>query len=416
MNQIHLYIKQARTIITIIVVALLTAFGSEIKLMPFEDAPFRFGLGSVIFLLALLTQKIPVIKTGIITAFTVVNFRVILDFVFFSKSLQQSTIDHLPAGFFYITFAILLHTLNVEKYKLRPLLLGFLASLIEFTSNIVEQVITTLFVAKLVISYEEILMLIAVDVVRCYFVVGLYSSITLTEHKKRVQQILTIGSNLFVETLYFKKQFDQIEKITANSFDLYKKLKPENSTLSLQALLIAQEIHEVKKDGQRIYAGLNKLVTKELLDSYLISDLLQYVKEANEKYSELLNKKINIHVSINDDFYTSEHVSLLAILNNLVANAVEAITDEGEIQLSFFSTINEVTIIVEDTGVGIPQEVIPVLFDPGYTSKFSQSGVPSTGIGLSHVHTIVTNLRGSIFVESNGGTKFTILIPANKLR
>src|SRR5690606_23952876 len=112
---------------------------------------------------------------------------------------------------------------------------------------------------------------------------------------------------------------------------------------------------------QRIYAGLTKLVSKELLDAYLISDLLQYVKEANKKYSELLKKEISIHITFNEDFYTHEHVSLLAIMNNLVANAIEAIEDEGIIQLSFLTTNEEVTISVEDSGIGIPQDEIPVL-------------------------------------------------------
>lgn len=416
MEQIQLYKKQGYSTFIILAVALLTAIGGEVKLIPYVDVPFRLGLGSVIFLLAILIQKIPIIKTGIITSITVVVFRVILDLFLTNKSIQGSFIEHLPASFFYIMFAILLHFLNVEKYKLRPIFLGFATSLIAITSNFIERIITTLFVSEITFAFKNFLLLVVIDVVRCYFVVGLYSSITLAEQRKRVQQILNIGSSLFVETLYLKKQFDQIEKITANSFSLYKQLKSQNSTLSANALLIAQEIHEVKKDSQRIYAGLTKLVTKELLDAYLISDLLQYVKEANERYSELLKKEISIDFTLNGDFYTHEHVSLLAIMNNLVANAVEAIPNEGVIRLSFITTNKEVTITVEDSGIGIPQDVIPVVFDPGYTSKFSKSGVPSTGIGLSHVQTIVTNLEGSVSVESDKGTKFTIKIPTNKLR
>ena len=72
----------------------------------------------------------------------------------------------------------------------------------------------------------------------------------------------------------------------------------------------------------------------EQLDAYFISNLLQYVKEANEKYSEMLNKKIQFKVSYNQDFYTKQHLPLLALMNNLVANAVEAIEEEGTIHIS----------------------------------------------------------------------------------
>lgn len=43
--------KVNRCTIAILATALLTAIGSEIKIMPYEEAPFRFGLGSIIFLL-----------------------------------------------------------------------------------------------------------------------------------------------------------------------------------------------------------------------------------------------------------------------------------------------------------------------------------------------------------------------------
>ena len=41
--------------------------------------------------------------------------------------------------------------------------------------------------------------------------------------------------------------------------------------------MLAQEIHEVKKDSQRIYAGLSKIMTIERTDTYSLSDLLRYV-------------------------------------------------------------------------------------------------------------------------------------------
>ena len=59
--------------------------------------------------------------------------------------------------------------------------------------------------------------------------------------------------------------------------------------------------------------------------------MLDFVITANEKYSELLKKNITFHLSISIDFETDQHIPLLALLNNITANAVESIADKGEI-------------------------------------------------------------------------------------
>ena len=89
---------------------------------------------------------------------------------------------------------------------------------------------------------------------------------------------------------------------------------------------------------------------------------------------------------------------------------------KGSIHISIMTFKEKTRITVEDDGVGIPNHIIPIIFDPGYTSKFNQTGEPSTGIGLSHVQTIVKRLEGNVHVESNGITKFTIIIPKYKLQ
>ena len=306
-NQI---LKNHHQTIMILIISLLTAIGSEVKVMPYEDAPFRLGLGSIIFFLSVLIRPVPLIPIGFITGFTVVVFRERLDQLIFGGDISQYIVQHLPAALFYITFAICLHIINVEKYKLRPFRLGLLATIFEVISNLIEQNFTTLIVTKIPISAEEVFWLIIIAFTRSFFVVGLYSSITVSEQKKQMQQLLNIGSNLYVETLYLQKTMEHIEKITASSFDLYKQIKQYDSTLSIKALSISQEIHEIKKDGQRIYSGLSKIVKADRSDTLIISKLLRYVIDANEKYSEYLRKKINFKVTFNKEFYTHEHISV----------------------------------------------------------------------------------------------------------
>lgn len=399
----------------IFVFAIMVAIISEVKIIPYEDAPFRFGLGAAAFLFIILIKRLPTILTGIITGLVIVLFRTFLSVLFSEDDFLSSIITHFSSGLFYITFSLCLSTINIEKYKSKPFILACFITLFEFISNLVEQTVTFLLVSKLPIFYEEMILLLLVAFIRSFFIVGIYSFIVVREQKKQVDNLLNVISNLYVETLYLKKSMSEIEHITANSFDLYEKLKKKDLSLSMQALSIAQEIHEVKKDEQRILAGLSKIMDTKQADPYSISELLQYVKEANDKYSEMLNKHIQIKISYNQNFYTREYVALLALINNLVSNAVEAIEDEGTINISINTSKDFTTITIEDSGKGIPKKLIPIIFDPGFTTKFNSKGEPSTGIGLSHVQSIVNKLEGSIFVESENITKFTVNIPLEKL-
>ena len=49
--------------------------------------------------------------------------------------------------------------------------------------------------------------------------------------------------------------------------------------------------------------------------------------------------------------------------------------------------------IIKDTGKGISKEDQAIVFEPGYTTKFNDSGVAATGIGLSHAKEIITYIR-----------------------
>lgn len=408
--------KITRVFLTIISIALFTAVGSEIKVMPFDNAPFRFGLGSIIFFLALLIQPVPIITTGFITGITVVAFRTIVAGMTSNVGLWQLFVEHFPAALFYILFAICLRTINLRQIKSQPFLLGLYGIAFETLANSIEQLAIMLFVTKQWASPDEFLLFLAVAFLRSFFVVGLYSAITVAEQKKQLQQLLNIHAELYVETLYLQKSMEQIEKITADSFQLYKELKPIDPQLSAETLRISQEIHEIKKDSQRIYAGLAKIVTTEQTDTFLLSDVLHIVTEANEKYAQLLDKHITFATVCQTDMRTHEHIALLAILNNLVANAVEAIEKAGAISITVTMTGENATFTVEDNGSGIKNYLLPIIFDAGFTSKFNPDGIASTGIGLSHVETIVTRLNGQITVESEDLTTFVITIPTTYLR
>jgi len=101
---------------------------------------------------------------------------------------------------------------------------------------------------------------------------------------------------------------------------------------------------------------------------------------------------------------------LTQVLVNLVVNAVQAMPDGGRLLVRTEVHDGQVVCIVEDTGVGMTEEVQSRLFLPFFTTKEVNQG---TGLGLPVVHGIVTAHGGTIEVTSapGAGTTFTIRLP-----
>lgn len=108
---------------------------------------------------------------------------------------------------------------------------------------------------------------------------------------------------------------------------------------------------------------------------------------------------------------------------NLIANAIDALDESYKCNHKNKSNVGyiriytnltqqqKVQIIIEDSGVGIPDEVISRIFDRLFTTKAVGKG---TGLGLAIVRKIVVEKHlGAILVDSipGHGTKFTIEIP-----
>ena len=82
-------------------------------------------------------------------------------------------------------------------------------------------------------------------------------------------------------------------------------------------------------------------MTEEEKDNPInLSEVLQLVIHANEKYSGLLRKQISFPFDYHPTLKPDQQIPLLALLNNIVANAVEAIADKGEIHISMYEEAN----------------------------------------------------------------------------
>lgn len=152
------------------------------------------------------------------------------------------------------------------------------------------------------------------------------------------------------------------------------------------------------------------------------------IREALKLLRSTLPTSVEMKTSIekNLDPVLADPTQIHQIIMNLCTNASHAMEPDGGV---LTVTLRQVTpppelfrlhphlavgsyleLKVKDTGSGIPEEHLPYIFDPYFTTKELGEG---TGLGLAVVHGIVKDYGGDIFVESilGKGTTFTILLP-----
>ncbi len=418
--------------IQMLVVALGTAVAGEFKINPVPGDLFRIGLGGSAFLLfLLLMSRLPYIRTGLYTAVTVIVFRMVLDYVFAPDSfgIWSSLQVHTSGGLYYLTFALGMSLIQGQIERMHLLLLGVVATCIDFSSNTVEMVSRWLLNGSDISNPATWGYIALVAALRGFFVTGLYSSIAVSqiralsqEQNKRMEQMLSVNSGLYGEVFYLRKSMDTIERVTSSSYRLYMDLKrAELKEFSQRQLGITQEIHEVKKDSQRAAAGLLKLFDQEAQTMLAMSEIMDYAIRGNRKYAVMLKKQAVISAYLDDDFVTSDYIPLLTLLNNLLANAIEALGPSGSIELRIEQEARWTVITVSDSGKGIPAKNRETIFEPGFTTKFGEGGSAATGIGLSHVHDIISSLGGTIKLYSDEQnapwtTIFRVKLPTGALK
>jgi len=169
-------------------------------------------------------------------------------------------------------------------------------------------------------------------------------------------------------------------------------------------------LHEITRlerivNDMTLYASDKELVkTKVNLKSLIGETLLMFSHEIAEKNIQVKkNAKGNLISYVDRD-------KIVTVLNNLFLNAMEAIGNDGCIELTIRRGKKNMIIEVKDDGGGIPEDIIPKIFIPFFTTKSK-----GTGLGLSIVHRIVQNHNGTIRAANEGkGACFTVTLPKEK--
>ncbi len=153
-------------------------------------------------------------------------------------------------------------------------------------------------------------------------------------------------------------------------------------------------------------------------------DLAEFLNGYADTLSKILGNKISLEVSVPPKgyFVRMNPVHIQQILFNLASNSREAMPEGGKVRITLervfvsketASLLNlnsgpYLVLTFEDDGPGIPQEVLPYIFEPYFTTKESGSG-----LGLSTVYSLVKQYKGHIAVYSSPGqgTTFRIYLP-----
>jgi len=145
------------------------------------------------------------------------------------------------------------------------------------------------------------------------------------------------------------------------------------------------------------------------------------VEEVVSKVVELMEaeaqtKGVALHQKVHPSLppVLGDRDNLEGVFTNLVSNAIKYTPDGGEVRVEVAPEGDYIKTVVADTGIGIPKEDLPRIFDKFYRVKSEETrGIVGTGLGLSIVKSIVEAHLGSISVESEEGkgTVFTVLLP-----
>lgn len=399
----------------------------ELNFHPFDNV-FRVSFGTPIFFFSLLFfRKIPPVVMGLLVGLSVSMFRIFLDWMVTADfSLAVSLTLRYPTFFYYLTYSFLFYLLRVNRFQ-HPLLIGCFGITIEIISSLVELMLYHFFVLGTAVTVGALNKIIIIAVFRSFFVLAFINMMKLYELRVKESQtrrenenMLMHLSNLYVESVYLKKTLQNAETITKESYNLYRSMNDFNQPQGLpienwgqKALRIAGEVHEIKKDNQRIFAGLSKLISSESLPEYMnVHEVAHMIVRINQKYAALLGKQIEIVSQIRGQHPNYHIYLMLSFINNLVTNAVEAIEDTGTITITIDKDDQWIDCKVIDDGPGVPSKYTQLIFRPGFTSKYKEDGTPSTGIGLSYIKEMAEELGGEVtLLPREQGSIFTIRLP-----
>ncbi len=425
----------------------LVPLAGEPQIHPFagtDFASFRVSFGSPVFLLFLLwLDHFPRFFCGVATGLAVLLFRAGLDCLGYGLPFATALYAHVPTFFYYFMYASLFGLPSLDKKSIyeQALTIAGWAIFAEIGASIVELSAMNAMRSNMQqsITPDMLLRLAFIAVLRCFFILSffflfqLYSTeARLARKTKEKNRLSLLIAGLYEEVFELHGTLRNSEQVTHDCYNIYDELKQHAASphadsetdrhWAREILRIAGECHEIKKANQRIYASLSELTRNRHVDDYLPpAEIIRIMVHAESKYARALGKDITFQTDIEPGLPPVHVFTLLSILNNLAANAIEAIKKGRPTSISVklnrkagCTTADHPAVLLHielaNTGSAIPPSHLTRVFRPGYTTKFDSSGRASSGVGLTYVKHQTEALNGHIIITSDGQDEVRCLL------
>lgn len=151
-------------------------------------------------------------------------------------------------------------------------------------------------------------------------------------------------------------------------------------------------------------------------EQFLLKDLIAKVVSSVQILAKDKLIEFTVFIDNNIRTITGDPFTIEELYSNLLLNAIKYTPPKGRIELSVRNRYDHIVSEISDSGIGIPKEDIPKIFDEFYrASNIPKDIRTGSGLGLSIVKQIVENHKGRIWVNSEVGvsTKFTFTLPKN---
>jgi len=180
-----------------------------------------------------------------------------------------------------------------------------------------------------------------------------------------------------------------------------------------------ENMRDTKNKPEGFEASINRCDRAIDRITHQIDDVMDFVRQkpltlTHNYFLDILNSSImsmKIPESIKiitpkDDFVLyCDPEQIQIVFSNLILNSIQALSQNGQIDISILQNNDYIEIIFADSGKPIPEKIISKIFEPLFTTK--QTG---TGLGLVSCKTIIESHGGSIRVKNNP-TRFEITLP-----
>jgi two-component system phosphate regulon sensor histidine kinase PhoR len=276
-------------------------------------------------------------------------------------------------------------------------------------------------------------------------IIGVGTNITdKNSNKKKIEELRTKLTEAYrinsIERDRAQQQINILSELNTLKNEFISNVSHELRTPLASIIGFSETIAEDKKLTIDKVKEFNEIIlTESKRLAKLINDVLDFSELENEK-KQLSKNSVDIIKLLNQNLaelkekYEAKQIVLTSKLpeseviiyadkerinkaiNYLLSNAVKFTKNNGRITVQVKEFLKEIEIIISDTGIGIPKENIPFLFDK--FSKINKKGhkLPGAGFGLITVKQIIDLHKGLIRVKSeiNKGTSFIIKLPKYK--